>query len=176
MGVTAIVLALSAAQGTGKTALASQLAGLLGGTHASVSGYLTSRLLRDGRLPSPELLRLEGAVVAEDPAALVRECLAHCGWTRGTSLVFDSIRHRDVLVALRREVAPQEVIHVGLRVPETVRLTRLRSRGREPLASQHEAHSTEIQVPTLVTTADAILDATAPVDQMVSEVLAAVRR
>ena len=174
--MSSAVIALSAAQGTGKTALADELAIRLGGAHASVSEYLMSRLGEGGQTPTPALLRQLGESLAEDPSALVQECLAHCGWIRGTSLVFDSIRHTEVLDALRVEVDPQVVTHVGLEVPPGIRLSRLRARGREPVDQMHEAHSTERQVPALVAGSDLLLDGTAPVDQLASEVLAAVRR
>lgn len=172
MDVNAVV-ALSAAQGTGKTELGVELARELGCRHASVSALLSTSLLLEGREPSPQLLRERGEQLARHPGELIRLVLAQYEWAPGAPLIFDSIRHAEVLTALRDEVAPQPVLHVGLRVPEGVREARLRSRNREPFDPSLREHSTEVQVPALALTADVILDGTRSVDQMVSDVLAA---
>lgn len=167
------VVALSAAQGTGKTQLAVALARQAGCRHASVSAVISASLLLEGSDPSPQLLRERGEHLARHPGELVRLVLAQYEWTPGAPLIFDSIRHAEVLTALRDEVAPQPVLHVGLRVPEDIREGRLRSRNREPFDPSLGEHSTEVQVPALALAADVILDGTRSVDQMVSDVLAA---
>ena len=170
------LIALSAAQGTGKTELARGLATRLGGVHAAVSAYLSAALAAAGLEPTPQLLREHGEILANDPANLVHCVLNHYRWSGDAPLVFDSIRHEQVLDALRDAVQPTPVLHVALVVPEHERQVRLLVRNREPLDPSLATHSTEVQVPTLVQTADLILDATSPVDQMVSEVVEAMPR
>lgn len=165
------VVALSAAQGTGKTELATALAPRLDGPHVSVSAYITSVLQLEGHDPSPQLLRERGEQLANDPADLVSRVLNYCDWTSGSGLVFDSIRHQEVLAALTACVAPQPVLHVALVVSEEERAARLRARNREPYDPGLTNHSTEVQVPELVSAADLVLDGTGPIDQMVSTVL-----
>jgi hypothetical protein len=172
MGVNAVV-ALSAAQGTGKTQLSVELARQLDCPHASVSAAISACLLLEGYEPSPRLLRERGAQWARYPSELVRVVLAQHKWMPGAPLVFDSIRHAEVLTALRDKVAPQPVLHVGLRVPEDVREARFRERNREPFDPSLGEHSTEVQVPELVMSADIVVDGTSDVGQMASEVLAA---
>jgi len=170
LDVTGIV-ALSAAQGTGKTELATALATRLDGPHASVSAYITSVLQLEGHDPSPQLLRERGEQLAHDPTDLVSRVLSNCDWTSGSGLVFDSIRHQEVLAALAAWVAPQPVLHVALLVSEEERVARLRARNREPYDPGLTNHSTEVQVPELVSAADLVLDGTGSIDQMVSTVL-----
>jgi hypothetical protein len=165
------VVALSAAQGTGKTELATVLATRLHGPHASVSAYISFVLSLEGLNPSPQLLRERGAQLVQDPSALVRRVLDHYKWERGTGLVFDSIRHDEVLTVLRAWVRPQPLLHVALAVSEEEREARLRARSREPYDPSLASHSTEVQVPDLVSAADLVLDGTSPVDQLASEVL-----
>ena len=165
------IVALSAAQGTGKTELATALGTRLDGPHASVSAYITSLLQLEGHDPSPHLLRERGEQLARDPIDLVGRVLRSCNWTSGSGLVFDSVRHQEVLAALAARVAPQPVLHVALVVPEEERVTRLRARNREPYDPGLANHSTEVQVPELVSAADLVLDGTGPTNQMVSTVL-----
>lgn len=167
------IVALSAAQGTGKTELASALANHLDVPHASVSAYITSVLQTEGIAPSPQLLRERGEQLALDPADLVGAVLGYANWASGNGLVFDSIRHQEVLTALAVWVAPQPVLHVALVVSEDEREARLRARNREPYDPRLANHSTEIQVPELVSAADLLLDGTGSIDQMASSVLEA---
>lgn len=175
MAVTQVV-ALTAAQGTGKTELARALADQIVGLHASVSAYLRVELAREGANPSPNLLRERGQALANDPADLVDRVLRHYGWERDTPLIFDAIRHREVLVALRGAVRPLAVLHVGLVVPEPIREARLEARIREPHDARLTMHSTEEQVPNLVQAADLVLDGTQQVGQLASGVLAELDR
>lgn len=176
MAVNAVV-ALSGAKGTGKTELAAKLAVRLGCPHASVSSYISATLIATGaEEPCPQLLRQSGELLARNPDAMVRLVLAHYNWIPETALVFDAVRHSEVLSALRREVAPQSVLHVGLRIPEHVRESRLRSRNREPFDAGLDRHSTEAQVPALVSASDLILDGTQTQDQLVSDICRELRR
>ena len=170
------VVALSAAQGTGKTELARALASELHGIHASVSSYLSMVLTEDGLEPTPHLLREHGQALARDPVELVRRVLSHYGWRRDVSLVFDSIRHHDVLVALRDAVSPLPVLHVALEIPETERQARLIVRNREPFDPKLSSHSTEVQVPMLLRTADLVLDGTQGIDQLSADVIDSITR
>ena len=84
------IVALSAAQGTGKTELAIALATRLDGPHASVSAYITSVLQLEGHAPSPQLLRERGEQLAHDPNDLVSRVLSNCDWTTGLGTPYGS--------------------------------------------------------------------------------------
>lgn len=165
------VIALSAAQGTGKSELAAAMADRLKCPHASVSSYIAHRLVAEGLEATPSALRSRGEEFAAQPNELVVRVLGHFGWRRGDGLVFDSVRHAHVLDILREQVAPQEVLHVGLSVPEDVRRTRLLERRREPIDPSNDHHSTEIEVSGLVADAQLQLDGTAEVAELISAVL-----
>lgn len=161
------VVALSAERGAGKTTLAAPAAAALGAVHARVSGWLAHGLVEQGLDPTPEALRAAGEQAAADPSGLVRQVLAHHGWRSGTPLVFDAVRHREVLIALREQAAPQPVLHVALVLDPAQLACRLAGRGDAAGVAGGAGHSTELQVPALVGGADLVLDAALPVGELV---------
>jgi hypothetical protein len=78
--------------------------------------------------------------------------LAHFGWQSGEPVVIDGVRHREVVEALRRVVAPLELRLIFLDVAEEQRRERLVREGEiDPdKMPQIEKHSTEKQVTTVL--------------------------
>lgn len=169
------VVALSAERGVGKTTLAAPAAAALGAVHARVSGWLAHRLTEQGIDPTPEALRAAGEQAAADPPRLVQQVLAHYGWRSGTPLVFDAVRHSEVLIALREQAAPQPVLLVALVLDPAQLASRLTGRGDAADVAGGAGHSTERQVPALVDGADLTLDAALPVGELVRRLEASVQ-
>jgi hypothetical protein len=160
-------IALTAERGTGKTTLAIAAAERLGARHISVSGWLTAHLEACGIASTSDALRAAGEEAASDPARLVEQSLRYSGWRPGESVVFDAIRHKDVLVALRAIVAPNPVFHVAVVLGENARVARLVRRGDVAAVEFGRGHSTEIEIPALVRAADFVLDGGLTVDELI---------
>lgn len=162
-----VVVALSAERGTGKTTLAVAAAAALKATHARVSNWLAHQLAEQGCEPTADALRQAGALAAADPRTLVAAVLAYNGWRPGRAVIFDAVRHTEVLAALRGHVAPQPVLHVALTLDPGRLAGRLVGRGDAADVRASTGHSTEAQVPSLVTAADLTLDAALSVNDLV---------
>lgn len=169
-------VALSAERGTGKSTLASVATRALGLRYVSVSGWLAHVLQQRGVTAGPDELRAAGEAAALDPARLVADCLRHACWAPGEPVLFDAVRHVEVLAALRETLARGRVLHVGLTLPPSERLARLSGRGDAPTAVSGVRHSTERQVPDLLLLADALLDASHPVATLVQDLTELVRQ
>lgn len=161
------LIALTAERGAGKTTFATAVARTLGARHMSVSRWLRDVLIEQGLEPSPGRLRSAGEQAARAPDVLVEDVLAHFGWTPGELAVFDAVRHYEVLRALRQRVRPERVLLVALAVtPEEVD-RRLSARGDAADVAAGQDHSTERQVPSLMSSADLILDGATPLPLLI---------
>lgn len=161
--------ALTAERGAGKSTLAAEAARVLGARHVSVSGWLRATLVAAGEADGPDELRAVGARAAADPGRLVQDALSHAGWSPGEAVLFDAVRHVEVLTALRTAVAPDAVVHVALALPNSARLRRLTGRGDAHAALGGAEHSTEAQVSALIHAADHVLDAQRSVTELVND-------
>jgi hypothetical protein len=104
-------------------------------------------------------------------------CLAVIGqttWEGSGSLVLDGVRHMEILPIIREVIAPVELFMIFVDTPRELRLSRLEQRGyKEGKAfDQVEAHSTELQVPSLEKLADLRIDGTRGIEELTREVIA----
>jgi len=167
MGLTSI--AVAGPRGAGKSAVARELAAETGAFHAKVSSWLRDVLATEGRPATADNLRALGEKVANDPAVLVDQVLEHVGWTLGAPVIFDAIRHVEVLEALRRRLSPHPLLFVFMELEQEQRRERLEARGdaTDVLASEH--HSTESQIDVLRELADVRLSTGAPLPLLTAQ-------
>lgn len=163
-------IALAGARGSGKSTVAHQLALNTGALHIRVSAWLRSVAGEQGRAVSAAALRAVGEDAARNPTQLVDDVLAYAGWDGRQDIIFDAIRHVEVLNALaeRLGVTPC-LIFLDLEVQE--RETRLLSRGDLSAVRAGDGHSTESQLESIRELSDHIIDAGGTVHSIVSEVL-----
>lgn len=118
-------------------------------------------------------MRLAGERAAADPDFLVGAVLSYAGWTPADPLVFDAVRHHDMLEALREAVEPTPVLHVALTLSDRERRRRLTARGDLVDVLLGDRHSTEEQVSDLIDSAHLRLDGPHPVKLLLAEITAA---
>lgn len=143
-----VVLAFAGRVASGKSTLAREVANALDWKRASFGDYVRIVANSQGLEPSREVLQDLGESLAKAPEEFCRAMLAHFGWQSGEPLVIDGVRHREVVEALRRIVAPLELRLIFVDISEEQRRERLARKGdvdahRMP---QIEKHSTEKQV------------------------------
>lgn len=142
--------------GAGKTTFATNLGVALGLPVASFGSYLRASL----RTANREALADAGQRRVEtDAAAFVRDVAASAGWTAGTGLIFDGIRHRVILDAIRDLAAPQPRLFIYLAAAEGVLRQRRGAAGNETATAEEHASEQEV-LHKLSHQADLILDAT----------------
>jgi cytidylate kinase len=169
-----ITIALAGGIGSGKSSIATQVAERLDWPCASFGGFLRKIARGRGLSESREVLQEIGAEMMHGD--LLKFCLAVIGqtnWVRPGSLVLDGIRHSEVLPIIRDLTAPAEFVMIFVVTPREVRLSRLQQRGRYELErlDQVEAHSTELQVPSLEELADLQVDGTRDTEAVVDQVV-----
>lgn len=147
-----VVLAFSGKVASGKSTLAAEVAKALDWKRASFGDYVRIVAKSQGLEPSREVLQDLGESLAKTPEGFCRSMLAHFGWQSGEPLVIDGVRHREIVDALRRIVAPLELRLIFVDIADEQRRERLVREGdvdpdRMP---QIEKHSTERQVGTVL--------------------------
>ena len=168
------VLAFSGKIASGKSTLSEEVAQALQWKRASFGDYVRTVAKSEGLEPSREVLQDLGASLATKPEEFCRAVLTHYGWQSGEPLVIDGLRHKEILDALRRIVAPLEVRVVYLEIDDQRRHERLMQEEHvdEKKLSQVEAHSTEKQVANVLPNlADLTVSADRPVDDLVRDIV-----
>ena len=169
------MLALSGRVGSGKTTLATKLTDELGWVHASYGEYVRLEASKLGLGEQRETLQAVGEeLISMGWDAFTRATLEQAGWTPDRSIVVEGIRHVEALNSLRHVTDTAHLVHFHLGVARDVQLNRLR-RARSPelaaRVTEWETHSTEKQVLSdLPKVADAVLDASLPVQELSCEV------
>lgn len=161
-------LAFTGAPGVGKSTLCAALSANYGVAHVSVSSWLRDELTARRQDVTPSSLQQLGAQMATNPTQLVQRVLHHHAVRPGEHYVFDAVRHRQVLEALRRRMG--FVTHVGLYLDRATQLTRLTERDGNTTATERAAHSTEEQLEGLMTSSDVVLLTGWPVDDLARHV------
>jgi transcriptional regulator with XRE-family HTH domain/dephospho-CoA kinase/Zn-dependent peptidase ImmA (M78 family) len=168
------VLAFSGKIGSGKSTLSQEVAHALQWKRASFGDYVRTVAKSEGLEPSRDVLQELGASLAKKPEEFCRAMLAHYGWQSGEPLVIDGVRHKEILDALRRIVAPLEVRVVYLAIDDQKRHERLMQEDQidEKKLGQVEAHSTEKQVmDVLPKIADLTVSAERPIEDLVRDIV-----
>jgi tRNA uridine 5-carbamoylmethylation protein Kti12 len=168
------VLAFSGKIGSGKSTLSAQVAKALNWKLASFGDYVRTVAKSEGLELSREVLQDLGASLVERPEEFCRSVLAHYGWQFGEPLVIEGVRHKEILEALQRIVAPLELRVVFLEIGDEERQRRMRA--EESMESDQmkrvETHSTEKQVSeVLPDMADLTVSADRPVGELVREIV-----
>jgi dephospho-CoA kinase len=171
----AAVLAFAGRMGSGKTTLTIALAEVLGCKRASFGDYVRNVVKARGLEETRENLQKIGTgLLEQDRLGFCSEVLRHAGWEPGEGLVLDGLRHAETIDLLRQLVSPLTFKIVYLEIDDGIRLERLGARGegeREAL-SLAEAHSSELQVTTvLARLADLTIDSGSSVQETVRRVV-----
>jgi dephospho-CoA kinase len=169
-----VVLAFSGKIASGKSTLSAEVAKALDWKRASFGEYVRIVAKSLGLEPSREVLQDIGASLVKNPEEFCRAMLAHYGWQSGEPLVIDGVRHREIMEALRRIVAPLELRLVYLDISDEQRRERLvREEDVGPdKISKVEAHPTEKQVSEVLPgIADLRVSADRPVADLVRDIV-----
>lgn len=152
--MTSIVLAFAGAIGAGKSAISTEVAAALGWPRTGFGDYIREEARRQGLDPSSrEVLQTVGeALIAAGWVPFCQRVLYRAAWAPGQSLVIDGIRHVKAVETLRTLVVPAKLRLIYLEASDAVREPRLRQKGivDDEGRRQNEAHSTEVEVPTLL--------------------------
>jgi len=149
-----IILGFAGPIGSGKSALSDKVAKILGWRRVSFGDYVKRIAKQRGLAGGRNGLQILGEELISSGGwyCFSLDVLQSGGWSLGTSLVVDGIRHLEVLDALKSIVSPGVVLLIYVSAPDTsVRLHRTRLLSANQL-KRLDAHSTEIQVQTVLRT------------------------
>ncbi len=165
--------------GTGKTAVARQVASRISCRWTSFSAFLRGEARTRGLDASRQVLQELGVEwIDQGWNRFCRAILDDVSWHQGESLVVDGVRHVKVVHALREILAPDPFVLVFLDPPEPDEWERrLRAKGIASLheLNQLEIHPAELEVMQVRDLADLILKTTQSVELIADEVVAVVR-
>lgn len=170
-----VVVALSGGVASGKSSVATRIAERLDWPCASFGEYVRRIARNRGLQESRDVLQEIGAeTIAGDLRAFCIAVMGQTTWTGSGSLVLDGVRHIEIVPIIREVIAPMELFMIYVDTPRELRFSRLQKRGlKEGKAfEQVEAHSTELQVPSLEKLADLRIDGTRNIEDLTSEVIA----
>lgn len=174
-----VVLGVAGRYGSGKSSLGTEVAKKLSWPYASFGGYVRSiaesRRLGDDR---SDLQKLGEELLAADPLQFCLSVLAQCSWKKGDSLVFEGIRHRQVLPLIRQLTNPAKLVLVFVATASEVRIRRLLERGEYSSTDflRFEQHSTEAEAPLLEGAADLVVDGSRKNSELSDEVVQFLQR
>jgi chloramphenicol 3-O-phosphotransferase len=147
MMTSSFVLALTGAQSSGKTTLARAVSASTGATYIGFGNLVRAEAARRGLGDSRDELQELGQSLLDELGALLfsERTLDAAGAARGARpVVWDGVRHPEVLDALRELYAPAPVTLVTLAPDETARRRRVEAlAGSEAELVRWEAHETE---------------------------------
>lgn len=172
-----IVIGFSGRQASGKTTVSTEVAARLAWPRVSFGDYVRAVASRRGTSHSPEALQEIGVSLIEELSweEFCRRVIAQVDWSVGQPLVIDGIRHAEALETLRQLALRTTLLHVHITVSDVARQARitLRASGNSHAVSERdEAHSTEIQVATILPRiADLVIDGVRPFEENVRQIL-----
>ena len=153
------VVAVAGSPAAGKTTLARGLAEERSAAVVGFGALVRAEARRRGLSPGRRALQDLGEELLGElgPAGLVAAALSEAQPTTGAPLVFDGVRHQEVLDELRARYGAQLII-VFLDPPRSARRARFAAQlGSEEAARSAEAHPSEAQVAALRGEADLVL-------------------
>jgi dephospho-CoA kinase len=159
--------------GSGKSALSDVVARALGWPRASFGDYVRSVASQRGLAATRETCQALGQeLIDSDTSGFCEAVLASVGWSPGSPVVVDGIRHLRVLDILAGMVGPSGLTLVFVDTPRGAREGRLKTRdGHTQPLDVLERHATEFEVARLRERSDLILDGERPVKQLRDEVM-----
>lgn len=167
------VLGFSGGIASGKSTLSEAVALSLGSKRVSFGGYMRSEAKRRGVGTDRDTLQAIGEeLVAADPDGLCKAVMTQAGWTPGSALVVDGIRHVHIADRLRRLAKPSEFRLVHVATGAEARAARFVARGEAASRLKvFESHSTERDVAHgLPEKADLVVDGDQPIESLVEQV------
>lgn len=171
------VICFSGRIGSGKSSVTSALADALDWPKAGFGDYLRALLLQQGNVaPTREQLQdLGQELVTADPDRFVLDVMKSSGFLPGGNLLLDGIRHVDIYHRVVALAAPSLACLLHLSTDDMHVKERVEKRG-DGLSdlSRAEGHVVESELATsLPSIADLIIDASAPLDDVVMQCLGA---
>jgi dephospho-CoA kinase len=174
------VVGLAGRIGSGKSSVSEALVQSLGWRCASFGEYVRSVARIRGLGENREALQELGAsLVARDVEDFCNRVLESSGWSTGSPLIIQGVRHYEVVQTLRNLVSPLRLFVVYLQTDTQTRMTRLDARGDVDIerVRQLDRHSTEIQVAaTLADAADLRVDADGAPIEIAAAIISGIER
>ena len=169
------MLGFSARMAAGKTVVSNGVALAMGAKRIAFGGVVREEAGSRGIAATRENLQdLGESLVQEDVDAFCLRALDRNGWTTGSSIVVDGVRHVRVLDKLREMVEPNYFGLMYLNVDRETQLQRWKTEDLPYTKSlqELESHPTEIEVlTTLPQRADLVLDGKQTIDRIVRDVI-----
>jgi dephospho-CoA kinase len=173
---TGLVISFSGRIASGKTHITQLLARSLSWPRASFGDYLRVVLAERGIAdPTREALQELGrSFVDADPNGFCRNVLAQVSFVPGGSILLDGIRHIDIQRRVEVMVRPSRAFLIHLAAEDDVVAQRVRRRGAsEQEFRRADRHQVEGELrQSLPELADFVIDASLPVENVLSECLA----
>lgn len=170
-----VILAFSGSIASGKSTLSNKLAQTFHWPRASFGDYVRS--VADTRKISKTrkvLQTIGNELVISDVESFCNNVLQQANWKHGQPLIIDGVRHVNVLIALRKIVAPMKLYLLFISIDGDVQANRFIARETEELLSLQtlELDSTEQQVGTyLRDMADFIVDGSRSVEKVIQDII-----
>jgi dephospho-CoA kinase len=170
-----VVLGFAGSIASGKSTLSIEVALSLGWQRVSFGDYVRTIAQHQGLGESREVLQTVGAsLVNRGIEQFCSSVLGQANWRPGRPLIIDGIRHVEAVSVLRKLVLPSPLLVVFIAVNDKTRETRLIEKGLTQYEElrQIDAHSTEVQVQTLLQDmADLIVDSSRQIEQLAEEIV-----
>ena len=173
-------LAICGQIGSGKSTASKFVAREFGFQLVSFSDFVRNRLVQEGRQVTRDSMQHTGDSLYRSmgAAGLVGGTLAHFGAGVHGSVVFDGVRHSDVLTAIKQSAAMSFTIYLDASRAERFRRWQERQGQSLPIDDfdRIDGHPVESGIPDLAKQCDLIIDASAPINAMREKLANEIRR
>lgn len=169
-----VIIAFAGPIGSGKSTVSFAIAEALGLSRASFGDYVRGVAKQRGLTQDRETLQLIGSeLIGNGWGPFCKAVLSQAGWKKGKGVVVDGIRHIEAVETLLQMTAPSKFVLVFVSITEKERQIRLVQKGIKDKEDQIriESHPTEVQVKSLESKADLILDGTRPSLELVDQIM-----
>jgi AbrB family looped-hinge helix DNA binding protein len=126
-----VAVAFAGSAGSGKSTIACRVASLLRWRRTGFGDYLRTVAAKQRLAGSREELQELGAQIIDRRGArgFCEDVISASGWTPGSSLIIDGLRHPEIHTALEEILAPTPVVVIFVNADDQTRTLRLRERG-----------------------------------------------
>ena len=158
--------------GSGKSTVAAILASRLSCQVVSFGNYIRHMANRDGRPATRSVLQDLGDTLYQKIGAsgLLEGALEIAGVKKDETVIFDGVRHIEVLSEIRRRAGKTVAIYLAVGPEERYR--RRQSQGTGGLSREEfdaiDHHSVEVEIEDLAKVCDFVIDASPPLPQLES--------